>query len=78
MTKRPAANAGAGTAAPASDTTEPSTDSTVHARAQAPAASHPRDEFTGLGGSYMRDPVSGVRTRVPPEAPAEGEDTAAA
>lgn len=78
MTKRTAANAEASTAAPASDTTAPSTDSNVHARAQAPAASHPRDKFTGLGGSYMRDPETGVRTRVPPEAPAEGEDTAAA
>lgn len=38
----------------------------------APPASRtdwPADAFTGLGGDYVRDPVTGVRTRVPPPAP---------
>lgn len=30
-----------------------------------PAATHPRDEYTGLGGVYVRDPVTGVRTPLP-------------
>ncbi len=33
------------------------------------------DEYTGIGGAYLRDPVTGVRTPVPPvvdeSAPAE-------
>lgn len=69
MTKRNAAIAAtAGAAASTSGT--PATP--VH------TCAHPRDEFTGQGGSYIRDPATGVRTRVPPEAPAEGSDTAAA
>lgn len=35
----------------------------------------PPDEFTGLGGDYVRDPVTGVRTRVPPPAPPEAPAT---
>lgn len=68
--QRPAAPAAAGAAASAP---QASTAPAVHTYAP-----HPRDEFTGLGGSYLRDPVTGVRTRVPPEAPAAGTDTAAA
>lgn len=68
MTKRTAATAGAGTAAPAPETK----DTTVH------TCAHPRDEFTGIGGTYTRDPLTGVRTRVLPAAPADGADTAAA
>lgn len=46
----------------------------------APKASRtdwPADEYTGRGGDYVRDPVTGVRTRVsPPDAP--GADPAPA
>lgn len=71
MTKRTAATAGAGAAAPASGTTGNTATPSAH-------VCTPRDEFTGIGGSYLRDPVTGVRTRVPPEAPASGDGTAAA
>jgi hypothetical protein len=33
-----------------------------HHRASTPA---PRDEFTGQGGRYVRDPATGIRTKVP-------------
>lgn len=68
MSKRTAAPAAAGAAAPKAP---PAT--TVHTYAPPP-----RDEYTGIGGSYTRDPVTGVRTRVLPEAPDTGTDTAAA
>lgn len=29
-----------------------------------------RDEFTGVGGSYVRDPLTGKRTPAPAETPA--------
>lgn len=32
-----------------------------------PEGGWPADEFTGLGGSYVRDPFTGVRSRVMPE-----------
>ena len=32
-----------------------------------PEGGWPVDEFTGLGGSYVRDPFTGVRSRVAPE-----------
>lgn len=35
-------------------------DAVVHTPAPQPAA-WPRDEYTGLGGQYVRDPVTGVR-----------------
>lgn len=31
------------------------------AGAQAPAGGWPRDEYTGLGGEYVRDPATGER-----------------
>lgn len=31
-----------------------------------PEGGWPADEFTGLGGSYVRDPITGVRTRAEP------------
>lgn len=31
---------------------------------QEPDGGWPPDEFTGVGGSYVRDPFTGVRTRV--------------
>lgn len=47
-------------------------------------ADWPRDEYTGIGGDYIRDPITGLRTPapkvpapVPPAAQAAG-DTAAA
>jgi hypothetical protein len=74
MSKRataPAAEAGA--AAPA----------TVPAKAAKPAhhqptAPRPRDQYTGKGGTYQRDPVTGERTPVTPVAPAAGDDAPAA
>lgn len=74
MSKRTAALAAAGAAAPAPQSP---TATAVHTSAQ-PTAPRPRDEYTGIGGNYTRDPVTGKRTRVPPEAPAAGTDTAAA
>lgn len=71
MTKRTAPPAAAGAALP--EATEPSPVQTP-----APAAAEwPRDQYTGIGGDYIRDPITGVRTPVPPAAPAAG-DTAAA
>ena len=35
-----------------------------------PSQRHPRDEHTGVGGQYVRDPVTGVRTKVEPPAAA--------
>lgn len=83
MTKRATApGAEAGAAAPAAT----STAAPVHTSAQAPKANplhqpttrRPRDEHTGKGGTYTRDPATGLRTPVKPAAPAEGEDTATA
>lgn len=33
-----------------------------------PEGGWPADEFTGVGGSYVRDPVTGLRSRVEPAA----------
>lgn len=33
-----------------------------------PPGGWPADEFTGLGGDYVRDPFTGVRSRVEPPA----------
>lgn len=77
MSKRTAATAAAGAAAPTTDTATDTPAATVHTSAQQPTP-RPRDEYTGIGGSYLRDPVTGVRTRVPPAASAAGTDTAAA
>lgn len=30
-----------------------------------PEGGWPTDEFTGVGGSYVRDPITGVRSRSP-------------
>lgn len=35
---------------------------------QEPEGGWPADEFTGVGGSYVRDPFTGVRSRVEPVA----------
>lgn len=44
-----------------------------------PTPRRPRDQFTGQGGTYARDPITGERTPVsPPASPAEGADTATA
>lgn len=32
-----------------------------------------RDEFTGVGGSYIRDPLTGKRTPAPAEPPADAD-----
>ena len=77
MTKKataPGAEAGAAASAPAAKASKP-----AH---HLPTQRCPRDEFTGLGGTYTRNPETGERTKVPPpaEAPAVagGEDTAEA
>ena len=71
MSKRTAVTAEAGAAASTSDA--PVTP-TVH-----PEGGWPPDEFTGIGGTYVRDPVTGVRTPVKSEAPVALEpDTPAA
>lgn len=58
MTKR--------TATPAASAAAPVPPPTV----QTPA----RDEYTGIGGTYVRDPVTGKRARYqPPEAPAPAD-----
>lgn len=65
----------------AKNTTANPVASTVHTPAPAvgPAAqTWPPDEYTGIGGSYTRNPTTGVRTPVSPLAPAAGTDTAAA
>jgi len=59
----PKANAPAGAAAPAES-------SAVHACAQAPqheCHGWPADQYTGQGGTYIRDPITGQRTPVPAE-----------
>lgn len=85
MAKTTAADAAVGAAAPTTPTpgtpataasTAPANKATKPAHHQ-PTAPRPRDDFTGLGGTYTRDPATGLRTRVPPPAPA-GEDTTAA
>lgn len=73
----------AGAAAPAS-----TTDTLVHTYAQhkpakpahhLPTERRPRDQYTGKGGTYTRDPQTGERTPVQPEADqAPGDDTPAA
>lgn len=73
----------AGAAAPASTAATP-----VHTYAQPkpgkpthhlPTPRRPRDEYTGVAGTYTRDPETGVRTPVQPEAdPAPGDDPTAA
>lgn len=58
----------------------------VHTSAQQPKATKPakpeahlprtlsaRDEYTGQGGQYVRDPVTGIRTKVP-AIPAKEQD----
>ena len=77
MTKKataPSAEAGAAAPAPEAKALKP-----AH---HLPTQRRPRDEFTGLGGTYTRNPETGARTKVQPpaEAPAAagGEDTAQA
>lgn len=33
-----------------------------------PDGGWPADEFTGLGGSYVRDPFTGIRSKASPDA----------
>lgn len=33
-----------------------------------PEGGWPADEFTGLGGSYVRDPFTGIRSKASPDA----------
>lgn len=59
--------------APPKPKTPPSdADAPADVQTPAPAATRadwPADEFAGLGGDYVRDPVTGVRTRVPTQSP---------
>lgn len=44
-----------------------------------PEGGWPADEFTGKGGNYVRDPYTGVRSKVepPPEPAADASDAPA-
>lgn len=65
MSKRTAVSAEAGAAAPAS---------VAPTKSAAPAVQvWPPDQYTGIGGTYIRDPITGVRTPVKPEATAKDE-----
>lgn len=75
MAKSTAAPAAAGAAAPVATPNPSKPTKPPHHLPTPPRA---RDEFTGLGGTYMRDPATGKRTRVPPPATAEGDDNTAA
>jgi hypothetical protein len=52
---------------PANPASEPEHTSAPPALSARPV-DDPPDEFTGLGGDYIRDPVTGVRTRAAPAA----------
>jgi len=56
MIKRTATPAAAGLAA--------RTEEIIVQTSARPVAAPPRDEFTGLGGTYLRDPATGKRTRM--------------
>lgn len=68
MKKAPAAPSAASPGAPAPLAQGPVHTSAPPATAAA-QATRPRDAYTGHGGTYLRNPVTGVRTPVPPEAP---------
>lgn len=60
---------------PAKGAAAPSSSSQAPTLAVEPAGGWPPDEFTGLAGRYVRDPVTGIRrpadapaTEQPPEA----------
>lgn len=72
MANSTSASAAAGAAAPVAT---PKPTKPAH---HLPAPPRVRDEFTGLGGTYTRDPATGLRTRVLPPATAEGDDNTAA
>ena len=76
---RTAHPAEASAAAPASEPVHTSAQPTNPTAAKPdhhlPTALPERDEFTGKGGDYARDPITGVRTRVPaPPAPVPAAD----
>ena len=75
MAKSTAAPAAAGAAAPVATPNPTKPTKPAHHLPTLPRA---RDEFTGLGGTYTRDPVTGKRTPVKPAAPVAGDDTTAA
>ena len=67
--KATAPGAEAGAAAPAATTDNSAATTNVHTSAQPahpPMVDYPPDEYTGLGGEYVRDPVTGIRTRATP------------
>lgn len=70
MATRTANPAEASAAAPASEPVHTSAQlSTAHADKpdhHRPTALPVRDEYTGHGGDYQRDPITGVRSRVAP------------
>jgi len=71
--KATAPGAEAGAAAPAATATKPA--KPAH---HLPTAPRPRDQYTGKGGTYTRDPATGERTPVTPVAPAAGDGAPAA
>lgn len=40
-----------------------------------PAGGWPADQYTGVGGSYVRDPVTGLRSPAPSQAEAAIDET---
>jgi len=74
MAKSTAAPAAAGAAAPVTTTATKPAKPAHHL----PTAPRPRDQYTGKGGTYTRDPDTGQRTPVTPVAPAAGDGAPAA
>ena len=74
MAKSTATPAAAGAAAPVAPPTAGKATKPAHHH---PTPPRPRDEYTGKGGTYTRDPATGQRTPVKPAAPTAGADTPA-
>lgn len=82
MAKTTAANAAVGAAAPTTPTPPAKATKPAKPLHHQPTPPRARDAYTGLGGTYTRDPATGLRTPVKPAAAppaaAGADDTAAA
>lgn len=81
MAKTTAADAAVGAAAPTTPTPPAKATKPAKPLHHQPTPPRPRDEHTGIGGTYTRDPATGQRTPVKPAAApaaAGADDTAAA
>lgn len=79
MNKRTADPAEAGAAAPAEPvhtSAQPTASKPAKPAHHQPTPRRPRDEFAGLGGTYVRDPATGKRTLAPPVASPAAEPDA--